>query len=371
MSLLPSGFYDVLAPDAESAAEVTETLMAHFAKWGYTRVAPPLAEFEESLLAGPGAAMSGTTFRVMDIVSHRMLGLRTDHTLQLGRIAATRLGSSPRPLRLSYAGDVLRAAASEREPARQKKQIGLELIGSLAPESDAEAICLGFEALEAAGITDAVVDISLPTLVTALLADAKLDEKAVAAIRHALDRKDIGALEQATQGSAIGAVLKDLLQAPHDSASALALLAKLKLPASAKTEETRLKAVLELLKPYAARLTVDLVESRYFEYQTGLSFSFFAREKQVELGRGGRYRTAAGEPATGMTFYSEALMQVRPAKQPAKRLLVSFHTPPAEAAKLHAQGYVLLPAYGDVTAEAARSQGCDGYWKDGKIDTGD
>ena len=102
-ALLPAGLRDVLPPRAEWEAQASENLIASFAAQGYVRVKPPLIEFEETLLAGSGQDLAGQMFRVMDPVSQRMMGLRTDITLQVARIAASRMKDSARPLRLAYA----------------------------------------------------------------------------------------------------------------------------------------------------------------------------------------------------------------------------------------------------------------------------
>ena len=128
-ALLPTGLYDLLPPEAELEAEVTARLMSVLTSHGYQRVKPPLVEFEDTLLSGAGAAMSSETFRTMDPTSHRMVAVRADMTPQVARIAATRLGHRPRPLRLSYAGQVLRVRGSEVRPERQFGQAGAELIG--------------------------------------------------------------------------------------------------------------------------------------------------------------------------------------------------------------------------------------------------
>jgi ATP phosphoribosyltransferase regulatory subunit len=100
-ALLPDGLRDVLPPDAAHEALVAARLVGAFAARGYRRVDPPLVEFEDSLLDGAGQAMATTTFRLMDPVSQRMMGVRADMTIQVARIAATRLANAPRPLRLS------------------------------------------------------------------------------------------------------------------------------------------------------------------------------------------------------------------------------------------------------------------------------
>jgi len=128
-ALLPAGLYDLLPPDAEIEAEVTGRLMGILASHGYQQVKPPLVEFEETLLSGAGTATASDTFRLMDPISHRMVGVRADMTPQVARIATTRMSHMPRPLRLSYAGQVLRVKGSEMRPERQIGQAGAELIG--------------------------------------------------------------------------------------------------------------------------------------------------------------------------------------------------------------------------------------------------
>src|SRR5579862_8385767 len=152
-ALLPAGLRDLLPPDAAIEAAVVERLMAVLASHGYERVKPPLLEFETSLLGGSGAAMAQETFRLMDPVSRRMIGIRADMTLQIARIAASRLIKSPRPLRLAYAGQVLRVHGTQLRPERQFGQIGAELIGSDAQVADAEVIGLAAETLAAIGVS--------------------------------------------------------------------------------------------------------------------------------------------------------------------------------------------------------------------------
>src|SRR5215475_875570 len=186
--LLPAGLSDGLPPEAGFEAAIVERLMAAFAAWGYERVKPPLIEFEDSLLSGPGEAMAADTFRLMDPVSQRMMGLRADITPQVGRIAASRLTNAPRPVRLSYAGQVLRVKGEQLRPERQIGQAGVELIGTDAAAADAEVVLLGAEALGAVGVKELVIDLNIPTLVPAILKQAGIaDPKPLIA---ALDRKD-------------------------------------------------------------------------------------------------------------------------------------------------------------------------------------
>ena len=152
---------------------MVERLMACFAAWGYERVKPPLIEFEDALLSGMGAAMASDTFRLMDPVSQRMMGVRADMTPQVGRIAASRLKGSARPLRLSYAGQVLRVKGEQMRPERQIGQAGVELIGIASAAADAEAVLLAAEALQQLGVTQLVVDLNAPTLAVSYLRELR------------------------------------------------------------------------------------------------------------------------------------------------------------------------------------------------------
>jgi len=194
--LLPAGLSDVLAPDAAFEASVLERLLADLAAHGFDRVAPPLIEFEDSLLTGIGAGLAEQTFRLMDPESQKMMGVRADMTPQVARIAARRLSKAPRPLRLSYAGQVLRVRGSQLRPERQFTQVGAELIGPDEAAADAEVIVLAAGALGNLDIADLSIDLGLPKLVAAVLGNAGDNSKSKARLRQALDRKDAAAVAQ-------------------------------------------------------------------------------------------------------------------------------------------------------------------------------
>jgi ATP phosphoribosyltransferase regulatory subunit len=213
-ALLPLGLRDLLPPDAAIEAAIVARQMAVLASHGYERVKPPLAEFEENLLSGAGAAMARETFRLMDPISQRMIGLRADMTPQVARIATTRLKNAPRPLRLCYAGQVLRVKGSQLHPDRQVGQVGAELIGSDETSADVEVMALAADALAASGVGALSVDLGLPTLVPALCTALGLAPEAAEAVRRALDHKDAAAV--AAVGGRAAALLGKLL----DSAGA-------------------------------------------------------------------------------------------------------------------------------------------------------
>lgn len=360
-ALLPAGLRDILSPDAEREAEVVHRLMSFFGDHGYLRVKPPLLEFEESLLSGSGTAVAHQTFRMMDPVSQRMLAVRPDMTLQVARIATSRLRSAERPLRLSYAGQVLRVKGSQLRPERQFGQAGLELIGSEAPMADAEVVVLVARALAWLGVREVSVDLTLPTLVPAVLADHGV--QADGALREALDHKDAAAVVQLA-GTAAG-TLEALIAGAGPAERAFEILDGLPLSPAAATERDRLAAIVSLIRGAAPELviTIDPVENRNFEYHCGPSFTLFSRGVPAELGRGGRYLVAGREPATGASLFMDTVLGALPAASARERVYVPLGTPTSVSDRLRSAGWVTvagLEMATDHLREAVR-QGCSSF----------
>ncbi|GAB6051872.1 ATP phosphoribosyltransferase regulatory subunit [Magnetospira thiophila] len=372
-ALLPAGLRDILPPNAAHEARVVERLIATLEQRGYDRVKPPLIEFEDSLLDGTGVTLAEGSFRLMDPASHRMLAVRPDMTLQIARIAASRLHKDPRPLRLAYAGEILRVHGSQLRPERQFGQVGAELIGADGPNADAEMILMAVAALRAVGVAGLSVDLGLPTLVPALCDDLGLDSETAHTLRAALDRKDAG--EVAALAPRLGQTVADQLQALLTAAGpaqrALKILDTLRLPAAAAETLAMLAQVTQRVQEGAPDLTVtiDPVENRGFEYHTGVTFAFFARHGRGELGRGGRYLAAgnaheAGEPATGLTLFMNAVLRVLPDPQPERRVYLPLGTALAVGETLRAEGWVTLAgleAVADPAGEARRLR-CSHFW---------
>jgi ATP phosphoribosyltransferase regulatory subunit len=356
-ALLPAGLRDLLPPDAETEASAVETLMGVFASFGYQRVEPPLLEFEDSLLAGSGSAVADQTFRLMDPDSQRMMGLRADTTPQIARIATTRLTGSPRPLRLSYAGQCLRVRGNQLAPDRQVTQAGIELIGPDSPEADAETVLVAAEAVAAVGLTRVSFDLTLPMLVPSLLDDAGCTGDDRIRLARALDRKDAAAVSR--HGGALAPVLTDLLMAAGPADRALSALAAANLPNAAGALAARVAMTVAAIRRRAPdlRLTIDPVEFRGFRYETGVSVTVYAPGRHDELGRGGRYICGDTEPATGLTLYPDAILRVAAPRKPRPRVYLPFGADPVIAAGLRADGYATvagLSAIDDDAAEASR-----------------
>lgn len=367
-ALLPAGLRDVLPPRAEWEAQASERLIASFAAHGYARVKPPLIEFEETLLAGSGQDLAGQMFRVMDPVSQRMMGLRTDITLQVARIAASRMKDSARPLRLAYAGQVLRVRGTQLRPERQFAQAGVELIGSGALSADVEVAVLAAEAVAALGVSGLSLDITQPLLAPAIIAAHGLDPKQAKAARRALDRKDAAELKAA--GGAAAPTLLKLLALAGPAKAALEGLKKLKLPETAAQIVADLDGLVTEVSAAAPDLlvTLDPGEFRGFEYHTGIAFTLFARNVRGELGRGGRYVTPAGETATGFTLYLDSVMRALPPQAAPALVYLPFGTSRSAAVKLRQDGHATWAALERESTDvkkAAKAAGCSHWW-DGK-----
>ncbi len=357
--LLPNGLADTLPVEAAFEANTTACLLKAFDSYGYQRVKPPIVEFEESLLDGPGQPGGSDMFRLMDPVSQRMMGVRSDITPQVARIAVTRLANAPRPLRLSYAGQVLRVRGSQLRPERQFSQIGVELIGAAELAADAEVVSLAGEALTGLGIEGLSIDLNLPTLVPLVCQELGMAGADADRARMALDRKDAAAVA-AFDGSA-GPLLSEMLAAAGPAASALAKLQACALPVSAAVQVVELAQVVALINAAAPglSLTVDATEFRGLEYQSGICFTIFARNVRGELGRGGRYKLSSGETATGFSLFGDSLMRARGAPPREKAIFLPLGTPPEQAAKIRAEGWSALQGFSvadDVRAEAIRQE---------------
>jgi ATP phosphoribosyltransferase regulatory subunit len=361
--LLPAGLMDALPPAAEREAALVEALMEGFARHGYERVKPPLLEFEDGLLAGSGAAVSDQIFRLMDPVSQRMMGLRADTTPQVSRIAATRLGAQPRPLRLCYEGPVLRVRGSELAPARQLAQAGIELIGGAAPEADAEVALVAAEALARVGVTGITLDITLPRMAQALLEAAGLDEALSRRLIRALDRKDAAAVTALAENAGpVAALLPPLLAAAGPAEGALAVLRGLDLPEAARAIAENAALIIAAIAARAPtlRVTLDPVEFRGFRYHVGVAFTIYGPGATGEMARGGRYRSANDEPATGMTLYPDAVLRAAPMPATRPRCFLPPGTPPAVGEGLRRQGFATIAALS--AADAPAPLRCSHVW---------
>ena len=304
--LLPAGLSDVLYPHAEIQAKTIEKLLDIFSSYGYLRIKPPLVEYEDSLLSdGPGSVLKDSTFRIMDPLSQKMMALRSDMTAQISRIASTRMLHLPRPLRLSYSGDVLRVKGDSFNMERQKTQVGAELIGIQSETIDSEIILVCLEALNSINISPITVDLNLPLLRDHLLINIPIALKEE--VNEAIDRKDKNSLKKLRINDY--ELIAKFMDAAGDYDHSFRILSVLKLDGILAEARDYLLNVVKIIKENnsSVNISIDPLENRGFKYHTGLSFTFFSQNYKGEIAKGGRYQTMSDETATGCTIYTEKI----------------------------------------------------------------
>ena len=336
--LLPEGLEDALPVKAAAVTRALTSILDGFNAHGFDRVRPPLIEFEKSLAGRMDGVHTRRMVRFTDPVSLRTLALRSDMTVQVGRIAATSMAAAPRPLRLCYAGEVAQIRADQLDPARQRLQLGAELIGSDEVAAASEIVSLAIEALAKAGVTGISVDFTLPDLVDVLAKEAlPLSSDAREAVRRELDTKDAGGLAGIEGGEAY----LPLLYATGPFDEAIERLSAIDAKGTLASRIAGLKAIAGAIGENA-RLTLDPSERHGFEYQSWFGFTLYADGARGALGRGGTYVIkGTGEVATGVSLYAEPLLEALgdAAHEAAPMLFLPLGHDRAVAATLRGQGW--------------------------------
>ena len=285
--LLPDHIADVLPSEARHIEELRRALLDTARGYGYELVIPPLIEHLESLLTGTGEALSLQTFKLVDQLSGRTLGLRADTTPQVARIDAHLLGRGA-VTRLCYCGPVLHTRPERAHATREPLQLGAEIYGYAGREADLEVLRLALDCLGAASVQGLNVDLADARIVRALLAGVS-DEAARADIHRALASKDASALAQASAGLA-PAVRQSLLALVqlYGDATVLDEADKIQQPLpDVRAALSDLKWLAERLE--GVRIGFDLADARGWGYYSGMRFSVYAKGAGDALLRGGRY----------------------------------------------------------------------------------
>jgi ATP phosphoribosyltransferase regulatory subunit len=348
--LLPEGLEDRLPQDAAAAARLTRAALDVLDAHGYDRVQPPVIEFEKSMASRMAGVQPRRMFRFVDPASLRTLALRSDITVQVGRIAATGLADAARPLRLCYAGQVVTIKGAGLDPTRERLQLGAELIGSDSVAAVAEVVAVAIEALQTAGATGVSVDFTLPDLVDTLAEMAlPLESGRIEAVRRELDAKDAGGLVEAGGESYL-----PLLYAIGPFDSAIERLATFDAGGALAGRISALKEIAARVGSMA-RLTLDPSERHGFEYQSWFGFTLYAEGIPGALGRGGTYRILGkDEPAIGFSLYPDPLIDAL-AEGEVRRdtLFMPLGHDPDVAARLRAVGWRTIAALSDSDEPAA------------------
>ena len=303
--LLPEYIEDILPAEAARIERLRRAILDLFADAGYGLVMPPLLEYMDSLLTGTGHDLDVRTFKVVDQLSGRMMGLRADITPQVARIDAHLLNRKG-VTRLCYCGSVLHTRPAGPAATREPIQIGAEVFGHAGVESDLEVQRLLCRALGLARVKRVRMDIGHVAVFRSIVHAAKVGAQLEAQLFEALQRKDKPALRQLARG--VDARTREallLLPELYGGAEVLALAAKKlpQLPALVRALAT-LRA---LAKASPVPASFDLAELRGYHYHSGVVFDAYCEGVAGAVGRGGRYDEVGkafgrARPATGFSI---------------------------------------------------------------------
>jgi ATP phosphoribosyltransferase regulatory subunit len=317
--LLPENIADVLPSEARKIEELRRQLLDNFRHYGYELVMPPMLEYLESLLTGAGADTDLRTFKLVDQLSGRTMGVRSDMTTQVARIDAHLLNRSS-VTRLCYVGSVLHTRPSGLHATREPLQLGAEIYGHAGLEADAEIQQLVLASLALAGIQTVRLDLCHVGIVRAIMAQdavARANETALFAL---LKAKDAPGLRSLT--ASFGAVAREAILALPELYGDATILqrARTVLPAlpGIVAALDDLEALVQLAG--AAQITIDLADLRGYHYESGATFAAYVSGLPNPVARGGRYDHVGeafgrARPATGFSMDLRELARLLPAAQ--------------------------------------------------------
>jgi ATP phosphoribosyltransferase regulatory subunit len=323
--VLPDHIADVLPSEARHIEELRRVLLDTARGYGYELVMPPLLEHLESLLTGTGEALDLQTFKLVDQLSGRMMGLRADTTPQVARIDAHLL-NRPGVTRLCYCGPVLHTRPDRPHATREPLQFGAEIYGHAGLEADLEALLLALDCLKATQVGSLTVDMADARIVRALFAGVVADASHLALVHGALATKD---------STELAALTRDFPPAAREGLATLIRLygdekvlaeAEKALPPTATIREAL--AQLKWLAGHVAdaQVSFDLADLRGYAYYSGARFGIYTPGASDALARGGRYDEVGAvfgrnRPAVGFSLDVKELGAVatRPALKAAIR----------------------------------------------------
>jgi len=333
--LLPEGIDELMPEEAAQLERMHRLLVDRMQSWGYQLVVPPLVEYLDSLLTGTAKTLDLQTFKLIDQLSGRLLGIRADMTPQVARIAAHRLRNNADVLRLCYIGSVLHTLPAGQASSRNPIQLGAEIYGHAGPESDMESIQLMVELLEISGASGSIsLDIGHVGIYRGLADFAELDDEQEQALFSAMQRKALPEILSLLSGYAIAETASNMLAALSELNGDVSVLSKAKqilrdAPDSVSKALDTLVVLAEMTKQRLPdiQLNFDLAELRGYHYHTGVVFAAYQSNSAQAIALGGRYDDIGqdfghAQPATGFSLDLKKLVTSFP-KPTDKRQIIS------------------------------------------------
>lgn len=365
--LLPEYLEDVLPAEALRIEHIRRKLLDLFHVHGYQYVIPPILEYMESLITGVGHDLDLATFKVVDQLTGRLMGVRADMTPQAARIDAHLLNHQG-VTRLCYAGSVLRTKPDGLAQTREPLQVGAELYGHAGVEGDIEVQRLLIAALQAIGITQIHMDLSHVGIFESIVQTGNVSAGLEQTLHAALQSKDQSAVAALTDGlnSETREALIALTKLNGDKTILEA--AKKVLPNTLEIQAalTSLAKVNQALETLNVAVSFDLSELRGYHYHSGIVFAAYAQGYKGPLALGGRYDEVGeafgrARPATGFSLDLRGVVTALPPAILLKAILAPAVTDEALAKKvgeLRAAGQVVVQALPNVACDA-RELNCD------------
>lgn len=362
--LLPEHIADVLPVEARRIEELRRKLLDRAHAYGYELIAPPMLEHLDSLLSGTGSALDLRTFKLVDQLSGRMLGLRADTTIQAARIDAHLLNREG-TTRLCYCGPVLHTRPSAPYATREPLQFGAEVFGHDGLEADLEVLELAIDCLQLAGVSAPVLDLADARILRGVLAGVPVDGEVLTQIVEALSRKDAAGL--AERSAAMPGPTREALAALlalYGGDDVLAA-ARERLPARPQVQDAIqqlqwLGSHLQATHP-GVRLGFDLSDMSGYAYYSGPRFAIYGAGATDALARGGRYDEVGAafgrnRPAAGFSLDLKALAATRTGPAAPAAILAPWGEDPdlrAAVRSLRDAGEIVVAAMPGHVAEAA------------------
>ncbi|MFC5513331.1 ATP phosphoribosyltransferase regulatory subunit [Massilia jejuensis] len=315
--LLPENIADVLPSEARKIEDLRRQMLDTFRLYGYELVMPPLLEYVESLLAGAGQDTDLRTFKLVDQLSGRLLGLRADMTTQVARIDAHLLNRDS-ITRLCYAGSVLHTRPSGLHATREPLQIGAEIYGHAGLEADAEIQELALASVALAGFIEVRLDLAHVGVLRALLEQCEAARRDEVQLYALLRAKDTPGIDELTRG--YDAVTRAALLALPNLYGDVEVLGRAREVLPALPGITRALSELAALAAGAigrADVAIDLADLRGYQYESGAMFALYVPGLPNAVARGGRYDHVGeafgrARPATGFSLDLRELARLLP-----------------------------------------------------------
>ena len=352
--LLPEYIEDVLPAEAARIETLRRTILDLFKVHGYQYVIPPMLEYMESLITGAGHDLDIATFKVVDQLTGRLMGVRADMTPQAARIDAHLLNQQG-VTRLCYAGSVLRTKPDGLAQTREPLQVGAELYGHAGVESDIEIQSLLINALQAMGIKEVHMDFSHVAVFGSLIKSSQIAPQLEQALYAALQSKDQTAVAALAQG--LDKVTREALINLTTLNGDQTILAKAEkvLPSTPEIQKALadLATVGDALTKMNVNVSFDLSELRGYHYHSGIVFSAYAQGYKGPLALGGRYDEVGltfgrARPATGFSLDLRGVVTALPAVEATPAIFAPADAEPTLAVKiasLRAEGHVVVQAF--------------------------